>query len=290
MVSLGVERTIEQDPAFAIRVMVDVATRALSPAVNDPSTAVQVLDHLGETLRMIGTAEMPSAPAAVRSRDLQVWSCPCGSGVITCRSGITEIREYGGDSVQVVRRLRALLDQLADLVLPENRPAVEDEIRRLEATAGAAFADRVDRDLAGGADSQGIGGPATQSRRDGRPSKSERTSEIAASGDRVLVGSASAGVVLPVRVWRDYLSLGVTEIREYGGDSVQVVRRLRALLEQLADLVLPENRPAVEDELRRLEATAAAAFGDRIDKDLARGVDSQGIGGPARHRVETAAP
>ena len=82
-------------------------------------------------------------------------------------------------------------------------------------------------------------------------------------------GPASAGVVLPVRVWRDYLSLGVTEIREYGGDSVQVVRRLRALLEQLADLVLPENRPAVEDELRRLEATAAAAFGDRIDKDLA---------------------
>ena len=167
MVSMGVERTIEQDPAFAIRVMVDVATRALSPAVNDPSTAVQILDHLGATLRMIGTAEMPSAPAAS--------------------------------------------------------------------------------------------------------------------------GPESAGVVLPVRVWGDYLSLGVTEIREYGGDSVQVVRRLRALLEQLADLVLPENRPAVEDELRRLEATAAAAFGDRIDQDLARGTDSQGIGGPARHHVETAA-
>ena len=101
-------------------------------------------------------------------------------------------------------------------------------------------------------------------------------------------GPAAAGVVLPVRVWGDYLSLGVTEIREYGGDSVQVVRRLRALLEQLADLVLPENRPAVEDELRRLEATAAAAFADRIDDDLARGVDSQGIGGPARHHFETA--
>ena len=54
MIALGVERTIEQDPAFAIRVMVDIVIRGLSPAVNDPTTAVQVLDHLGETLRLIG--------------------------------------------------------------------------------------------------------------------------------------------------------------------------------------------------------------------------------------------
>ena len=42
--------TIEQDPAFAVRVMVDVAIRALSPAVNDPTTAVQVLNHLEDLL------------------------------------------------------------------------------------------------------------------------------------------------------------------------------------------------------------------------------------------------
>ena len=46
MIVLGVERTIDQDPAFAIRVMVDVAIRALSPAVNDPTTATQVIDHV----------------------------------------------------------------------------------------------------------------------------------------------------------------------------------------------------------------------------------------------------
>jgi uncharacterized membrane protein len=50
MVALGDERTIEQDPSFAIRILVDVANLALSPAVNDPTTAVQVLDYLGETL------------------------------------------------------------------------------------------------------------------------------------------------------------------------------------------------------------------------------------------------
>ena len=54
MIALGVERTIEQDPAFAVRIMVDIAIRALSPAVNDPTTAVQVLDHLEDLLRLVG--------------------------------------------------------------------------------------------------------------------------------------------------------------------------------------------------------------------------------------------
>ena len=43
----------------------------------------------------------------------------------------------------------------------------------------------------------------------------------------------TTGVIMPVRTWPDILPLGVTEIREYGGDSVQVVRRLHALLEEL---------------------------------------------------------
>jgi uncharacterized membrane protein len=58
MIALGDERTIGQDPAFAIRIMVDIALMALSPAVNAPTTATQVLGHLGETLRTIGAAEL----------------------------------------------------------------------------------------------------------------------------------------------------------------------------------------------------------------------------------------
>ena len=63
-IALGVERTIEQDPAFAIRIMVDIAIRALSPAVNDPTTAVQVLGHLGEMLRLVGSTPQPPRPRA----------------------------------------------------------------------------------------------------------------------------------------------------------------------------------------------------------------------------------
>lgn len=58
MVALGVERTFEQDPAFAIRVMADIAVKALSAAINDPTTAVQALDHLGNVLRLLGSTPL----------------------------------------------------------------------------------------------------------------------------------------------------------------------------------------------------------------------------------------
>ena len=158
MVALGVERTIEQDPSFAIRVMVDVATRALSPAVNDPTTAVQVLDHLGETLRMIGTA--PTQAAAWSSTTITTGVImPVRTWPDILTLAVTEIRQFGGESIQVVRRLHAMLDELRTLVLPENRPAVDQELSRLHATITAHFGDGVDIDLARDQDGQGIGGP-----------------------------------------------------------------------------------------------------------------------------------
>ena len=158
MVALGVERTVEQDPAFAIRIMVDIAVMALSAAINAPATAVQVLDHLAETLRLIGTT--PLEGTAEQTAELT-------SGVVMrvrrwpdfLALGVTEIREYGGSSIQVMRRLRALLLELDELVLPSHRAAVEDELRRLDATVAVNFAGNVDLDRAVIADAQGIGGP-----------------------------------------------------------------------------------------------------------------------------------
>ena len=89
---------------------------------------------------------------------------------------------------------------------------------------------------------------------------------------------------MPVRTWPDFLALGITEIREYGATSIQVTRRLRALLEELGELVLPENRAAVDEEVRRLDATVAASYASSIDLDGARAPDHQGIGGPAAAR------
>jgi len=161
MIVLGVERTIEQDPAFAIRVMVDIAIRALSPAVNDPTTAVQVLDHLGETLRLLGATGRPAPDpdgAEAASPGLVVRARSWDDIV---ELAFTEIRQYGGSSVQVVRRLRAVLEDLREQVKPEYRAAVDEELRRLDATVDEHWSRSVDLDLARLPDGQGIGGPRT---------------------------------------------------------------------------------------------------------------------------------
>jgi hypothetical protein len=58
------------------------------------------------------------------------------------------------------------------------------------------------------------------------------------------------------------------------------------LLEELLETVRPEQRAAVEEELRRLDATVADGWRDSVDLDRASEADRQGIGGPA-HRTES---
>ena len=89
-------------------------------------------------------------------------------------------------------------------------------------------------------------------------------------------------MVIPYRRWEDFLGLGVTEIREYGRNSIQVMRRMRAMLDRLSDEVLPERRAQVHDEIKRLDVTVAQSFKDSIDLDRASVPDIQGIGGPGR--------
>ena len=158
--ALGIERTIDQDPAFALRILVDVAIRALSPAVNDPTTAVQVIDHLEDTLGLIGRTE------GLDGR----WEYRDGGGALRLvmpahrfedylSLGVTEIRIYGSASIQVMRRLRSALLELQLSVLPEYVPAVTAELERLDVTAASAFGDTPDATRALRGDRQGIGGP-----------------------------------------------------------------------------------------------------------------------------------
>jgi uncharacterized membrane protein len=156
MIVLGVERTIEQDPAFAVRIMVDIAIKALSPAVNDPTTSVQVLNHLGDLLHAIGAADF---------RPRERGQTGTGRVLIAGRGweqylalAVTEIRNYGASSVQFSRRLRAMLEELHGAVRAEHRPAVEDELERLEAAVAVALASSPDLDRAREADRQGLGG------------------------------------------------------------------------------------------------------------------------------------
>ena len=159
--ALGRERTIEQDPAFALRILVDVAIKALSPAINDPTTAVQVLDHIEAFVEVVARHRAATTgtccPGGTASR---AWWCPGRGWAEYLQLAVTEIRDYGASSTQVCRRLRALLDGLLATVPPDRRPAVRDELCRLDAAVEAAFPDPAARARASGSDRQGIGGRA----------------------------------------------------------------------------------------------------------------------------------
>jgi uncharacterized membrane protein len=159
MVALGDERTLQQDPAFAMRIIVDIADKALSPAVNDPTTAVQALNHLSELLRLIGTTDLERRERSAAGETPTRVVMRARSWEDFLALGVTEIREYGASSIQVLRRLRAVLVELHETVRPEFRAAVDAELVRLDATVAAHWGDSVDLDRAEVSDRQGIGGP-----------------------------------------------------------------------------------------------------------------------------------
>lgn len=158
MLALGRERTIDQDPAFALRILVDIAIRALSPAVNDPTTATQVLDYVEDLVRAVGEVDVRS-PWQLRDRDGRVRATlPSRGWEDYLRLAVTEIVGYGATSPQVCRRLRAMLVELRHDARPDRRAAVEGAIAHLDAVVARTFADPADRAFASAADRQGIGG------------------------------------------------------------------------------------------------------------------------------------
>ncbi|MEU8675438.1 DUF2254 domain-containing protein [Streptomyces sp. NPDC048560] len=158
LVALGAERTIEQDPAFAMRVLVDVAIRALSPAVNDPTTAVQVMNYIESFLHTIGSTplrdryELADADGHVR------LVLPGRDWENHLELAVCEIRDYGASSVQICRRLRSMLDGLIETLPPRRHPAVQAEVLLLEESIEREFPDAARRSIARSADRQGIGG------------------------------------------------------------------------------------------------------------------------------------
>jgi uncharacterized membrane protein len=151
------ERTLTQDPAFAIRAIVDIAIRALSPAVNDPTTAVQGLDVLEPILhrlaeRDLGRGAIRDAGGSVRV----VYPAPDWPDLVAL--ALTEIRSYGAPSHQVTRRMRALLEELRAELPPARRPAIDAQLALLAAAVERAHPDPAERALAATADHMGLGG------------------------------------------------------------------------------------------------------------------------------------
>jgi uncharacterized membrane protein len=156
LVRLGHERTFEQDPKYAIRILVDIAIKALSPAINDPTTAVQALDQVEDLLLRLGRSDL----SAGRVRDGRgglrlVYPVPDWEDFLVL--AFDEIRYCGASSIQVMRRMRALLQDLKEHVPPERRKALERYLERVDNGIRRTFEDADDRRDALEEDRQGLG-------------------------------------------------------------------------------------------------------------------------------------
>src|SRR6516165_7739450 len=132
-VAFGPERTIEQDSIFALRVIIDIAIKALSPAINDPTTAVLAIDQLQRLLRTAGDRNLHNERLFDSDGRLRViFQTPNWEDFV--HLAFNEIRQYGGGSTQVVRRLRAMIENLLHS-LPEDRlPALRQQQDLLDRT------------------------------------------------------------------------------------------------------------------------------------------------------------
>lgn len=156
-VAIGQERTMEQDPGFAFRMIVDIASKALSPAINDPTTAVLALDQIHRLLRTVAMRQLATGQAYDDTGQLRlIFRTPDWDAFLNL--AITEIRQYGKDSLQVVRRIRAMLENLIALAPPQRTESLKAELEVLNRGIDREFYHPEDRARANAADSLGMGG------------------------------------------------------------------------------------------------------------------------------------
>jgi uncharacterized membrane protein len=156
-VGLGRVRTFEQDPKYPIRLLVDIAIKALSPAINDPTTAVQTIDQLEDLLRRLGSVELDAGYVSDKNGALRlVFPTPTWEDYLTL--SFDEIRQFGSSSIQVTRRMRSALVGLLDsLPSQERADAVRRYLKHLDHSVEASSFDLEDRRMALQEDRQGIG-------------------------------------------------------------------------------------------------------------------------------------
>jgi uncharacterized membrane protein len=155
-VQLEQQRIFEEDPKYAIRLLVDVAIKALSPAVNDPTTAVQALDQIEDLLRRLGTRHLDVGQVPDETGTLRVvFPTPTWDDFLSL--AFDEIRFYGVNSLQVMRRLRVALCDLAGAVPGERQTALRHYLEHLDMNVHSSILDSADQRTAMQQDRQGLG-------------------------------------------------------------------------------------------------------------------------------------
>ncbi|PJJ57754.1 putative membrane protein [Mumia flava] len=129
-IGVGSERNFDQDVGFGFRQLTDIAERAISPGINDPTTAVQAVDQMHDLLRRLATRPLPPRQV-VREGRLLVDVPQPGLGDYLALA-VDEIARWGADDERVLRRLRVMLADLEHAALPVHRSAVLEVLGRLD--------------------------------------------------------------------------------------------------------------------------------------------------------------
>jgi uncharacterized membrane protein len=156
-VAFGRERTIEQDSTFAFRVIVDIAIKALSAAINDPTTAVLAIDQLQRLLRAVGSRHLQDEDICDEAGQLRlIFRTPNWEDFVHLT--FSEIRLYGAENFQIARRLRAMIESLLEGLPASRLPALRQELDLLDRRLENLHMFPEDLALARTPDPQGLGG------------------------------------------------------------------------------------------------------------------------------------
>ncbi|OFE15034.1 hypothetical protein BA895_07835 [Humibacillus sp. DSM 29435] len=139
----GPERTAAQDVGFGLRQLTDVANKALSPGINDPTTAIHAIDHISVVLSQLAGCELGPVEHTADEGARVVVNRPDLEHLV--EMSLTQIRRYGAGDPLVMGRLYLLLDELAWNVPATDLGLVDRERRRLDATTASADFDDVSR-------------------------------------------------------------------------------------------------------------------------------------------------
>ena len=134
----GQERTFGQDPMFAFRLLADIGLRALSPAVNDPATAVQVLDTIESLLLALAPRDLDVAEVADDTGTVRVvLALPSWNDYL--QIALDDLIESSSKSPMVLLRARATLASLLTAAPPQRTPSIAWRLRRVEELAAGNF-------------------------------------------------------------------------------------------------------------------------------------------------------
>jgi uncharacterized membrane protein len=139
---LGAERTPEQDVELGLVALSDIAVRALSPSVNDPTTAMHCVDRLGQLLAALAAGERPSplrrSPDGTVRLLARATSFERAAGV-----ALDQIRHHGASNPAIGKRLLEVLRDLALVVPPALRPVLAAQSAAVLRAARREVADPV---------------------------------------------------------------------------------------------------------------------------------------------------